>query len=138
MSYNWLLLIGLTVVQFFIGALWFSVIFQKQWLVINHPDKLPTKEELASEGSKIGPLLVIQFVIQFVANIALYALIKYSDMSWQSVGFIIWFGINIPVTIQNILWVGKQTPLKITQALIIISELFVLTMLAAYTLGTWG
>ncbi len=139
MSINWLVFLTVTLVQYIIGALWFSVLFGKQWLHINHPEGLPTQEEMQRMGKEAGPVYGIQFVIQVVSNLALYYLAKNTaQTSWLGLALIVWIGFSVPVTMQNILWSDPKNKRKPEQIIIVASELLVLTAIAAWAFKTFA
>ena len=67
---NWLHVLVATIAYFMLGAIWYSFLFQKQWIAfhkidVNHPD--------AKKG--VGAIMALSFVLFFIICIALAILV---------------------------------------------------------------
>jgi Protein of unknown function (DUF1761) len=137
MSINWLVFIGVTIAQYVIGALWFSVLFGKQWIKINHPEGTPSKKQMEEMGKTAGPLYGIQLGLQVIMNLALLYLLQNSTIAWATLGLIVWAGFLTTMIVQNVIWSDPKNKLKLLQIAIVSSEMFVLTMIAAWAFAAF-
>jgi hypothetical protein len=133
MSINWLAFIIVTLIQYGIGAVWYSLLFGKQWLEINHPEGTPSKEQIAEMGKQATPYYAIQLILTAATNIGLlYFLQKTNYKDWLASTFVIWLCFTVSMTIQNIIWSDPKNKKKALQVGII-----VLHMLVTLILGGW-
>ena len=96
MEFNILAILAATVVQFVVGALWYTVIFGKKWGEIHGFDKLPkaTQEKMMKA---MGPIYGAQFVVTILASVVLYIFIA-NLPGWNPYGmaFFFWLGFTVP------------------------------------------
>jgi hypothetical protein len=77
---NWLAVLVATIAWFLIGAVWYSALFQKQW-VAHH--NINISDPALKKGT--GMIFFISFVLMFIAVTGLALLIEKMDMTaWQS------------------------------------------------------
>jgi heme/copper-type cytochrome/quinol oxidase subunit 2 len=73
---NWLAIIVAALVYFILGALWYSLFFQKPWMA-GHNISPPTTPEAKEQMKKTFPLLMIKtFVMNVVMAIAIGILVR--------------------------------------------------------------
>jgi Protein of unknown function (DUF1761) len=137
MSINWLVLILVVLVQYVIGALWYSVVFQKQWVKINHPDGKPSKEEMARLEKEAMPYYGIQFVVTFLTAFSQWYFISLQQQNWLAVSLILWGGFLIPGVVQTIIWSDPKNKLKLLQFGIMAANLLLLTLIAGWAFYTF-
>jgi Protein of unknown function (DUF1761) len=74
-SLNWLVISVVTVGNFILGALWFSLFFGKQWMQIHHGDKVPSEAEMAEMSKGMWVLMVSEFIAT--------TLMSYTGVQWS-------------------------------------------------------
>jgi hypothetical protein len=130
MNTNWILLIGIIILQYVIGALWYSVIFGKQWIGINHPNGNPSKEEMARLEKEAIPYYGIQLVLTVLTVISQSYFVMMQSSNWFIISIAIWGGFLVPTVIQGVIWsdpTNKKKPLQI----FILSLNYLVTILTA-------
>ena len=93
MQLNYLAIIVATVVQFAIGAIWYSLFFNKLWAKIHGFDKLP-KEVQKKMMKEMGPFYGIQALVTLITSFVLAIFITYLPHDWNvyaMAGFL-WIG----------------------------------------------
>jgi Protein of unknown function (DUF1761) len=138
MSINWLVLVGVVVVQYVIGALWYSVIFGKQWMQINHPNGLPSVEEMKKLGDEATPSYAIQLLLTIATVAVQYYFMDKHPMDWLMTSFLIWFGFLAPIAIQGVIWSDPQNKKKALQIGILCLNYLVTAIIAGYLIATFG
>ena len=104
MTINYLAVLIATLVFYFIGAVYYTM-FSKQWVV----SRQTTMEKLGKEkplwGHKAAPFaisFVLTFLLFFIfANLLTMMSGKLDWMIGSKVGFMIWLGFCMPVTVIN-------------------------------------
>jgi hypothetical protein len=138
MTINWLVFIIVTFVQYVIGALWFSVLFGKQWIKINHPEGTPSKKEMEEMGKQATPYYGIQLGLQIVMNLAHLYFLQVTDYTnWLTTSMVIWGGFVITMTIQNVIWSDPKNKSKALQIAIVSAEMLVVVLLAGWAFSTF-
>ncbi len=101
-----------TVVQFILGAVWYSFVFGKAWATIMECDDVPL-EELKKAQATMGPYYAIQFFITLLSTFVLAMFIYYLQMA--NVGFHaygvagwIWLGFILPTQIGGVIWANTK------------------------------
>jgi Protein of unknown function (DUF1761) len=138
MTTNWLALGGIIVAQYIIGALWYSLIFGKQWIQINHPKGLPSKEEIARLEKEATPYYIIQFVLTCITAWVQWKFIMNDQDNWVSISLLIWAGFLVPSIIQTVMWSDPQNKKKLLQVGIMALHFLVTVLLAGYVFATFG
>jgi hypothetical protein len=133
MTINWVAFILVTIIQYVIGALWYSVVFGKQWLAINHPEGTPSKEEMKEMEKQATPYYAIQLLLTIGTNIGLlYVLQKTNYTDWLSTTFIVWLCFMVSMTVQNIIWSDPKNKLKTLQIGIITLHMIITLLIAGW------
>ncbi len=100
--------IAATVVAYIIGALWYSVLFQKQWMIVTGFNKRSDAEKKAA-AQEAGPLYIIQLVITFIEAYVLAHLMviaqRAGGSSYEAVAWIL-VGVVFPTLIGAVMWSG--------------------------------
>ena len=80
---NWVAVFVGALAYFMLGALWYSLLFQKQWVAYQGI----TKEDMEKPGAKkgVGVIMFASFVLMFVNSFALSVLVnKMGVWGWMS------------------------------------------------------
>lgn len=108
MQFNWVAIIVATVVQFIIGAVWYSALFGKLWGKMHGFDKLP-KEVQQKMMKAMGPFYVLQALVTLVTSIVLGIFITYLP-GWNAyamAGFF-WIGFVVPAQVSAVIFGGTE------------------------------
>ncbi len=136
MELNWIAIILATIVQFALGAIWYTFIFAKKWGEIHGFDKLPkeTQNELASQmGPFYGGQLIFTILNTTVLAFVINALPNYSP---YFLALLIWIGFILPTQYSDVIFggtEGKWIPTKLAilsfaSLLCILAAAFVLSL----------
>jgi hypothetical protein len=109
MNINYMAIGVATVLQFIIGAVWYSFMFGKLWGRIHGFDAL-TKEAQQQMMKKIGPFYVLQFLITIITTFVL-ALFIAELPEWNPyvmAGFF-WIGFVVPTQISGVIFGGTES-----------------------------
>lgn len=138
MSINWFVFAGVIVLQYIIGALWYSVIFGKQWLEINHPNGLPSKEEMKKLGDAATPFYGIQLLLTIATVAVQYYFVKMQVSDWFLISILIWVGFIVPTVIQGVIWSDPTNKKKAMQIGILCLNYLVTVIVAGYLIAMFG
>lgn len=113
----WVLLAA-TAASFFIGAIWYSVLFRKQWMEITGmADK--TAEEMEQGKKEIGPLMLLQLVLTVVQVYVLsWVVVHMPDSSSILIALMLYVGFVLPTLIAGTMWTGIEKRLMVKQLVI--------------------
>jgi hypothetical protein len=137
MSLNWITLAVVVVLQYVIGALWYSVFFKNQWIKINHPDGMPSPEEMGKMGKEAIPYFGIQFGLTVMTAIIQWYVMANSSLNWLIISILIWGGFLVPTLIQSVIWSDPRNKKKLMQIGIVTLNLLVNSLLAGYLFATF-
>lgn len=108
MQVNFLAILLATVVQFIIGAVWYSVLFGKLWGKIHGFDKLPkaTQDKLAKS---MGPFYGLQALVTLITSIVLALFITYLPLwnAYAMAGFF-WIGFVFPAQVSAVIFSNTE------------------------------
>jgi hypothetical protein len=135
MEVNYVLVAVATVVQFVLGALWYSpVLFGKIWMEIMECTNIPP-EELKKMQKEMAPFYVLQLVLTLLTTLAFANLVPYvTAFSIYHLAFWIWVGFIAPIQIGSVVWANTKKQYWLKQILIMISFQLVAIMLTAWIL----
>ena len=108
MQLNYLAIIVATVVQFAIGAIWYSAFFGKLWGKIHGFDKLP-KEVQQKMMKSMGPFYGLQALVTLITSFVLAIFIAYQP-TWNvyaMAGFF-WIGFVVPTQVSAVIFGGTE------------------------------
>jgi hypothetical protein len=110
MQINYLAILLATIIQFIIGAIWYSFLFGKLWARIHGFDKLP-KEVQQKMMKAMGPFYGIQFVMTLITTIVLEILILSLPHDWSPYGLavLLWLGFVVPVQVSAVIFGGTES-----------------------------
>lgn len=137
MLINWFSLFGAVVLQYIIGALWYSVIFGKQWMDINHPQGKPLKEEIARLEKEATPFYGIQLVLTIITVAVQSHFILLQPSNWFVTSILIWLGFLVPTAVQGVIWSDPKNKKKALQVGILALNYLVTIILAGWILATF-
>jgi heme O synthase-like polyprenyltransferase len=137
MSINWFIIIVAVVIQYVIGALWYSVIFGKQWIEINHPEGKPSKEEMAQLEKDAMPYYGIQLVLTIITVLAQWYFVTINTSNWFMTSLVIWVGFLVPTVIQSVIWSDPKNKKKPLQIFILSLNYLVTIIIAGWLLATF-
>ncbi|HSX09900.1 MAG TPA: DUF1761 domain-containing protein [Candidatus Saccharimonadales bacterium] len=109
MQLNYLSVIIATIVQFAIGAVWYSALFGKLWGRIHGFDKLP-KETQQKMMKAMGPFYGLQALVTLITSFVLALFITYLP-TWNPyamAGFF-WIGFVVPTQVSAVIFGGTES-----------------------------
>lgn len=134
MSINYIAIGIATVVQFIIGAIWYSLLFGKLWGKIHGFDKIP-KEEQEKMMKKMGPLYALQLFVTIITTFVLAIFITYQP-NWNAyvmAGFF-WIGFVVPAQVSSVIFGGTEYKWITMKILIMAGASIVCLMSAAWVI----
>lgn len=132
---NYLSIVVATVVQFVLGAFWYSpLMFGKMWMSIMEVSHY-TKEELQKMQKTMMPYYLLQIVITFVTTWVLAHFIG-ANQSLVSylITFWVWIGFVFPTSVSSIVWGSTKRKYWLKQIAISGGMQLIGLMLATYIL----
>ncbi len=125
MQINFIAVLVATVVQFIIGAIWYSLLFGKLWGRIHGFDKLPkaTQQKMMKE---MGPYYGLQVLITVITSYILAIFLTYLPNDWSpySLAAMLWLGFIVPAQVSAVIfggtdrkWIGKKIAVQAGAAL---------------------
>lgn len=134
---NFTLILVATVVQFVLGAVWYSVIFRKPWMEIMGVSGM-SKEDLVKLEKSMIPFYGLQMFLTLIMTWALannIAGAAVNGVSAYAMAFYLWLGFIMPVQVSSIIWGNTNKKYWAKQAAIMCGMQFVAIMLAAFILS---
>lgn len=111
MELNYTAILIASVLEFVVGAIWYSFLFGKLWGRIHGFDKLPkaTQQKMMKE---MGPYYAVQFFITVITTFVLALFIGALPKGWNVFGMagFFWLGFVVPTQISSVIFGG--TPAK--------------------------
>ncbi len=140
MELNYTLILVATVIQFVLGALWYSpLMFGKWWMQIMESTEL-SKEELQKLQKEMAPFYGLQLLLALLTTFVLAMCIHYLQMA--NVGFHaygvagwIWLGFIAPTQIAGVIWANTKKKFWAKQIFVMISYQLVGMMISAFVLS---
>lgn len=125
-----------TLAMFAIGAVWYTLIFAKQWGEMFGFDKLSKKEQDAMRKA-MAPQMVLQLVVTALSALALAKLIALApDYSVYKLAAVVWFGIVTPVIVSSVIFGGVEAKWIKRRISIMSFEALAHLMAAAWIIGS--
>lgn len=109
MNLNLLAIFLITVVQFIVGAIWYSELFGKLWGRIHGFDKL-TKEVQQKMMKSMGPFYGLQALVTLLTSFVLTLFVTYLP-TWNAyamAGFF-WIGFVVPTQVSAVIFGGTES-----------------------------
>ncbi len=109
MDINYIAIGVATVVQFIIGAIWYTPLFGRVWARIHGFDS-QSPEVQAEMRSKMAPLLIAQFVVTLVTSFVFVLLLNGFPADWNRFGLagFLWLGFVVPTQVSAVLFGGTK------------------------------
>jgi hypothetical protein len=106
MQINYVAIVLATIVQFMIGAVWYSVFFGKLWGKMHGFDKLP-KDVQQEMMKSMGPYYMVQAFVTLLTSAALAVLIT-SLPEWNPyiLAALVWIGFVVPTQVSSVIFGG--------------------------------
>lgn len=124
-----------TLVQFILGALWYSLIFGKQWMVIMEAESIP-KEDLQKMQKEMMPFYGLQILLTFFTTVSFANLVQFIPaIGIYHLAFWIWIGFIVPVQIGAVIWANTKKKFWLMQIAIMTGYQLVAIMLSAFILS---
>lgn len=116
MQMNYVAVLAASVVQFIIGAIWYTPLFGKLWGKIHGFDKVP-KAEQKEMMKQMGPLLGVQFLVTIVTSFVLTIFITMLPRDWNVYGlaFFFWIGFVVPTQVGAVIFGGTAPKWIVTK-----------------------
>ncbi len=98
-----------TIVQFIVGAVWYTPIFGKLWGKIHGFDCLTPEAQKAAQ-KQMMPLLLVQFGLTVVTSFVLALLLSGMPSDWNAYGLagFIWLGFVMPAQVSAVIFGGTE------------------------------
>ncbi len=126
-----------TVVAYVIGAIWYSVLFQKQWMEVTGANKR-SPEEMKKMAKEAGPFYVVQLLITLLQ---VYVLARFINQAADTNGLetAIWIfaGFILPTLVGAVMWTGAERSLMKKQIGIQLGCQIVTVVVMGAILGMW-
>lgn len=105
---SWIAVIVATVSQFFVGAVWYMVLFSRQWQEIHGMEHL-TKKEMDALGKQMGPFYGLQLAMTVLTSIVLAMFIAWlPEVSPFAVASWLWLGLVVPTQVSAVIFGGTE------------------------------
>jgi hypothetical protein len=126
-----------TILQFAAGAIWYSLLFSKQWGTIHGFDKL-SKEIQQKLAKSMGPFYGIQAFITLVTTIILAIFIT-SQPTWNAYAMagLFWLGFVVPTQISAAIFGSTERKFMFPKIAIQAGASIVCLEIAATVLHLW-
>lgn len=109
MEVNVVAVIVATVAMFGVGALWYMVLFSKQWAKIHGMDKVSDKE-MKELSAKMGPYYSIQLLMTILsAWVLAYLMSLLPNVTPVTVAILVWLGFVLPADVSGVIFGGTKT-----------------------------
>lgn len=133
---NFTLIIIAAVVQFVLGALWYSpLLFGKVWMSIMEVSHY-SKEELQKMQKSMMPFYGLQFLLTLWTTFHLSRLSAViPGLSIYNLALWLWLGFIVPIQIACVVWSSTKRKYWVKQISIMVSYQLVGILLAAFVLS---
>lgn len=140
MELNYTLILVAAVIQFVLGALWYSpLMFGKWWMQIMESTEL-SKEELQKLQKEMAPFYGLQLLLALLTTFVLAMFIHYLKMA--NVGFHaygvagwIFLGFIAPTQIAGVIWANTKKKFWTKQIFVMVGYQLVAIMISAFVLS---
>ena len=125
-----------TILQFILGAVWYSpFMFGKWWMEIMEATHR-SKEELQKMQKEMGPFYGLQFFLTLFTTFSFANLVPYVPaFSTYHTAFWIWIGFIVPLQIGTVVWGNTKKKFWGKQIFVMVSYQLVGIMLMAWVLS---
>lgn len=132
---NYAAVLVASVLQFVIGAIWYTPVFGKLWGKIHGYDKVSPAEQ-KKMMKQMGPLLAAQFLTTVITTFVFALLLNGFPSSWNiySLAGLFWLGFVVPTQVGAVLFGGTPTKWMLTKIAIMAGGSFLCLEAAAAVL----
>ncbi len=137
MQINYLAIIIATVLQFITGALWFGLLFGKQWGEMHGFDKL-SKEVQQKMQKEMGPFYGLQILMTLITTTVLAIFVANTSWNPFALAAFCWMGFVFPTEVSSVIFGGTEKKWMVQKIAIQAGSIFVCLQIAAaiiYFLG---
>lgn len=127
-----------TVLQFVLGAIWYSpLLFGKLWMKIMEVEN-KSKEEMNKMQKEMIPFYALQFVLTLWTTFHLSRLILVvPGISIYGLAFWLWLAFMLPLTISSVIWANTKKKYWAKQVMVMSGMQLVGILLAAFILSNF-
>lgn len=135
MHLNYTAILVATVVQFIVGAIWYTPMFGKLWGKIHGFDKL-SKDVQQDMMKQMFPLLGVQFLTTILTSFVLELFVSSLPPEWNTFGEagFFWLGFVVPTQISAVIFGGTEPKWVIKKILVMTGGSLACLMSAAEVL----
>lgn len=134
MEFNYTLIAIATIIQFILGALWYSpLLFGKVWMKIMGGEECTPEERKAMQKS-MTPFYFLQIALTVISTTTLSLFLQNLDMGSYSITFLVWFGLIAPTQIGCVIWANTPKNMWLKQIAIMNTYQLLGIMIATYIL----
>ena len=136
MEINYTLVIIATLLQFIVGAIWYSpLMFGKWWMEIMEATNI-SKEELAKMQKEMGPFYALQFFLTFFTTFSFINLVPYiPTLTMYHLAWWIFIGFIFPVQIGTVIWGKTKKKFWLKQIFVMGTYQLTILMLMSFILS---
>ena len=138
---NWWVVIGVSVLQIFIGSIWYGPIFGKFWMRLMGSAHM-TKDEIKKAQKAMMPAYVVQFFVSTVMNVALYVAVKTNSdgdlIADICAAIALWLGFVMPIQVGEVLWSKLSDRDKLKKLAVSGGQQIITMCIAAAIFSYWG
>lgn len=134
MNVDFVAVVAATIVQFAVGAIWYMVIFPKQWGEMFGFDKL-SKAKQKEMQAQMGPFYGLQLAVTFLTAYVLVHFISVSSLEYWKVAFLVWLGFVLPTQVSAVIFGGVDPKWIVRRIGIMASGSLATLMAAAYVIS---
>jgi Protein of unknown function (DUF1761) len=138
MNISILAIVVATIVQFIIGAIWYTPLFGKLWGRIHGFDHLTPEEQNKLQKGMV-PLLLTQFIMTFVTTAVLAFLKTGLPAQWSVYGLAVfsWMGFVLPTQVAAVIFGGTEPKWFVKKIAVMAGGSLVCLLVAAYILASF-
>jgi hypothetical protein len=139
MGLNYVGILVATVLQFIVGAIWYSALFGKLWGKIHGFDKL-SKDVQQKMMKQMGPFYGVQFFVTLVTTSILDLFIVYLPHDWNvyALAGFFWIGFVVPAQVSAVIFGGTEPRWMLQKVLVQAGAALVCLEVAATILHLLG
>lgn len=135
MDINYKLILIASVVNFILGALWYSpLMFGKWWAQIMEMSH-HSKEELQKIQKEMAPFYALQFFLSIIFTWELaHALVSAVEVNHYFLAFVTWFGFVMPIQVGSVIWGNTKKKFWCKQLFVMLSYQLVSVLISTWIL----
>lgn len=136
MQIHYTMIFVATILQFILGAIWYSpLMFGKWWMEIMEVTHV-SKDELSKMQKEMGPFYALQLFITLFSTFSFATLVPFIPaFSMYHIAFWLWIGFITPVQIGSVIWGNTKKKFWVKQIFVMVSYQLVGLMLTACVLS---